>query len=273
MLGREVVDIFSATGHSVSAPAREELNICSSENVRRHFRLHRPDWVVHTAAMTDVDGCEHDPDRAYQVNAIGSGILASACADNGAVMAMVSTDFVFDGEARTPYDEFAVTKPLGAYGGSKLAGETLTRASGCRHHVIRTSWLFGQGKCFPATMITAARAGKSLKVVDDQVGSPTFTRDLAFAMLDVLNTGVYGTVHVSNAGACSWYNLACAALEEAGLGEAAVTPIRAEDWPTPTRRPAYSVLRGMVRELQGRPQPRHWREALTEWFALYGPSH
>ena len=225
----------------------------------------KPDLVVHCAAYTDVDGCERDPDKAYRANAYGAWTVAAACEQAGAAMLYVSTDFVFDGEKDGDYDEFDTPNPLSHYGRSKFAGETLVRDTCKRHYVFRTAWLYGErGKNFVSSMLNAAAGGKKLRVVADQIGSPTYTKDLARAIADQVGSPLYGTYHVTNKGHCSWYELAAKAISLAGI-TAELTPIAASDWPTPTIRPKRSVLKHLCLEMQGRDDFRPWEEALSEF--------
>ena len=244
------------------------LDITDTAEVMNMITAVRPDVVIHAAAYTDVDGCERDPDRAYKVNALGTWNVATACRENDAALVYVSTDFVFDGEKGAPYTEYDSTNPLGHYGGSKLAGEKHVRELCPRHYITRTAWLYGaHGKNFPFSMMNAAKTRKELKVVSDQIGSPTFTVDLAATIRDLIGSPMYGTYHVTNSGSCSWYEFAKEILRLAGITDVDVKPIMAEEWPSPTRRPKQSVLRRYSLELQGRDNLRPWDEALKDFIS------
>ncbi|NLC58275.1 MAG: dTDP-4-dehydrorhamnose reductase [Armatimonadetes bacterium] len=275
MLGRDLVAILSEQ-HAVVptdlAGAAHSLDITDAVAVRAFLEAERPDAVVHCAAYTDVDGCERDPDQAYRVNALGTAAVAGACHHVGAALVYLSTDFVFDGEKTTPYTEFDDPRPLGVYGASKLAGENLVRSLCPRHYVVRTQWLYGaHGKNFPFAILRRADAGEPLRVVADQVGVPTFTRDLCGAIARILEQPLYGTYHAANRGEVSWHGFATRLLALAGLDPSQVVPIPAAEWPSPTRRPAYSVLRPYVLELTGRADPlRPWEEALADFLARIG---
>lgn len=271
MLGRDLVEILSERHDVVPTDlaGSNPLDITDAGAVLEFMASFRPDAVVHCAAYTDVDGCERQPDVAYRVNALGTASVAGACQAVGAALAYLSTDFVFDGEKGAPYTEFDTPRPLGVYGAAKLAGEELVRALCPRHYVVRTQWLYGEhGRSFPRTILSRAREGKELRVVRDQVGAPTFTRDLSRAIACILETPLYGTYHAANRGEVSWYGFARKALELAGLDPESIAPIVAAEWPSPTRRPAYSVLRPYVLELTGRADVlRPWEDALAEFVA------
>lgn len=225
----------------------------------------RPDLVVHAAAYTDVDGCERGPDKAFYVNALGTWNVAAACWQSNSALVYISTDFVFDGEKGEPYTEYDRPNPLGHYGASKLAGEEHVRTLCACHYIVRTAWLYGEhGKSFPSAILNAAREKKELKVVADQVGSPTLTADLATVIRDLIESPLYGTYHVTNKGSCSWHDFAKRILQLAGINDVEVKPIRAEEWPSPTKRPKYSVLRHYALELQGKDNVRSWEEALED---------
>lgn len=245
------------------------LDITDTAQVMDMIGAEKPDAVIHPAAYTDVDGCERDPDKAYKVNGLGTWNIAAACARNDAVMVYVSTDFVFDGEKGDRYTEYDATNPLGHYGASKLAGEMHVRTVCPRHFITRTAWLYGQyGKNFPYSIMNAAKTRKELKVVSDQIGTPTFTVDLASTIRDlVTGSPLYGTYHVTNDGSCSWYDFAKEILRLAGITDVEVKPILAEEWPSPTKRPKYSVLRNYSLELQGRDNLRPWEEALKDFIS------
>jgi dTDP-4-dehydrorhamnose reductase len=227
----------------------------------------RPDALVHAAAFANVDGCERDPDTAYAVNALGTRHVALACQRLNVPMLYVSTDFVFDGEKHEPYYEWDQTNPLGHYGRSKLAGELTVRELSSKFFIVRISWLFGRhGKNFVSTIIQKAREAGQVKVVSDQVGSPTYAVDLSRAIARMIETQFYGTYHLTNGGQCSWHEFAAEAVRIAGI-KAEVVPIRSGEFPTPTKRPAYSVLKNFCWERTFGAPLRPWRDALREYLA------
>jgi len=232
----------------------------------------RPSMVIHCAAWTDVDGCERDPGRAFQQNAQGARNVAAACAETGSGMVYISTDFVFDGEKGEAYTEFDPPNPLSAYGASKLAGEQAVSRLVASSYLVRSAWLFGpRGRNFVGAILEAARAKDEIAVVSDQIGSPTYARDLAEAIGRLIVSGPLtpGTYHLVNEGACSWSELAAEALRIAGL-TARVRPIPSSEWPSPTRRPAFSALRSRWLELRGLRGLRPWKEALADYIARLG---
>lgn len=263
--------VRSASSTSAARPKAvdtEILDITDTGAVFDTINRARPETVIHCAAMTDVDGCERDPDAAHKVNAVGTWNLACACASIGCSIAYVSTDYVFDGEKCTPYTEFDLPNPLGAYGASKLAGERAIESICAKHYIVRSSWLFApHGKNFALSILKAADAGPQLRVVEDQVGSPTYARDLAGFLASLVGSPLYGIYHYTNAGSCSWHEFACAILNAAGKTQVEVIPIKSEQWPTPTRRPKYSVLRHYRMELLGRDNARPWQEAVAEFVS------
>jgi dTDP-4-dehydrorhamnose reductase len=252
MLGSDVVAELERRGHEVFAPPREELDL-----TRPDLMAHIPgetwgrfDWCFNCAAYTAVDKAEEDRDEAIRLNLLGPGYLASACSLGGVKLLHVSTDFVFDGDKSEPYEEDDPTHPLGVYGETKREGEREALAGNMNTLVVRTSWLYGpNGKSFPRTMIQAWLAGKNLRVVADQRGSPTYTGDLARTLLDLAEANpMPGIYHASGPEESTWYELAVKAittyrsvhLRAEDLPE--IEPIATEDWPTPTKRPMYSVL-------------------------------
>jgi dTDP-4-dehydrorhamnose reductase len=251
----------------------EYLDIADTAGVFDAINRFHPEMVIHCAAMTDVDGCERDPDRAHLINAVGTWSLACACASIDCPIAYVSTDYVFDGEKGAPYTEFDPVNPMSAYGASKLAGEMAVRELCRKHYVVRTSWVFApHGKNFALTIlniadarIAAGETDKPLTVVADQIGSPTYAKDLAEFLASLVGSPLYGVYHFTNAGSCSWYEFASKILETAGKTQVKVTPIKSEEWPTPTRRPKYSVLRHYKMELLGRDSARGWQDAVREF--------
>lgn len=245
MLGTDVRAELDRRGIPHVAPTSKEADITDPGAVAEYFAgLSEPTTCINCAAYTAVDLAESQPDRAYAINAIGAGYLAQMCAMAGVRLIHVSTDFVFDGEASEPYREDAPTNPLGIYGASKLEGErSVLAAAGT---IVRTSWLFGpHGKSFPRTILGAFRAGKSLRVVADQFGCPTYTPDLAQVLVDLalLPMGPPpGIFHATGPDVMSWHDLAGRVVEAAGGNGEEVAPISTEDWPTPARRPKYSAL-------------------------------
>jgi dTDP-4-dehydrorhamnose reductase len=265
-LGVELLEVLGQD-HDVVGLDLPELDITKPE-ATRVIADARPAWVVHAAAWTDVDGCERDPARALLVNGEGTRRVAEACRAVGAGVVYLSTDYVFDGRKGAPYVETDPVSPLSAYARSKVAGEEAVRAVAPRWAIVRTAWLFGvSGKNFVKTIVEKAAVGGPLRVVDDQVGSPTYARDLAEAIGQLVSRDLTGTYHLTNAGSCSWYAFTCAIVEEAGLAHVAVAPMTTAELGRPAPRPAISVLANPAWVASGMRPLRPWREALSAMLA------
>lgn len=261
-LGVELLDVLQRQ-HDVVGLDLPELDITKPE-ATRVIADARPAWVVHAAAWTDVDGCERDPERANLVNGEGTRRVAEACRATGAGMVYLSTDYVFDGRKGAPYHETDPVSPLSVYARSKVAGEDAVRANAPRWAVARTAWLFGaSGKNFVKTIVEKAAAGGPLRVVDDQVGSPTYARDLADALAQLVSRGLTGVYHLTNSGSCSWYGFTRGILEKAGLAHVVVTPMTTAELGRPAPRPAFSVLANNAWAAAGLPLLRPWPDALA----------
>ncbi|GAA1312658.1 dTDP-4-dehydrorhamnose reductase [Saccharothrix xinjiangensis] len=225
--------------------------------------------VVNAAAYTAVDAAETDEDRAFAVNATGPGLLARRCAEHDVPLLHVSTDYVFPGDGVRPYEPSDETGPRSAYGRTKLAGEERVLAAWDRSWVVRTAWVYGRhGSNFVKTMARLAGSREQLSVVDDQVGSPTWSLDLARGLVSLASLAATGgpaarVLHATNAGETTWCGFARAVFEELGLDPARVLPCTTDEFPRPAPRPAYSVLSGKAWEEAGLPPLRHWREALS----------
>jgi dTDP-4-dehydrorhamnose reductase len=255
------------------ATDQETLDIADSEAISSAFEEHAPDWLINCAAYTAVDKAESDREAAEAINATAAGLLASACADNGVKMVQISTDFVFDGLQSTPYAPEDKPNPLSVYGTTKLAGERAVSEAVHDALIIRTSWLYSaHGSNFVKSMLNLMESRDELGIVYDQVGSPTWAATLAEAIWHLIATGASGIHHCSDNGIASWYDFGVAIQEEAlatGLlrKEISVIPIRTEQFPTPARRPAFSVLdKQQTESLIGVMFP-HWRESLRRMLA------
>jgi dTDP-4-dehydrorhamnose reductase len=243
MLGRAVVDeLENADYGEVVGVDLEDIDITDQERAMSVVTFVEPTAVVNCAAYTDVDGCETETELAFLVNGKGPGNLAVACREARARLVHVSTDFVFDGEKDEPYLEEDEPNPRSVYGSSKLEGEKNVSANLEDHVIVRTAWLFGpDGGNFVDKILARAEAGEKLRVVDDQFGSPTYTRHLAPAIKRLLETDYRGTVHAANTGAVSWFGFAEEILAAAGY-EVELEPITSAELAAPAPRPAYSVL-------------------------------
>jgi len=242
MLGHRLVAVARADGHEVAGTDLPDLDLTDAAAVRARVEAERPDVVVHCAAYTDVDGAEADEATATRVNGDAAGHVAVASAAAGAFLVHLSTDYVFAGDAGAPYAEDAPPDPRTAYGRSKLAGERAVAAAGGAHAICRTAWLYGSGgRNFVDTMLRLAGERDEVAVVDDQVGSPTWTGDLVPALLEVAARRATGIHHLTGEGACSWYDLAAATFARAGVSCRA-TRTTSDRFVRPAPRPAYSVL-------------------------------
>lgn len=268
MLGTDLVRVLRERGRRVVALTSKELDVTDAAACEAAILGARPSVVFNCAAYTNVNGAEAEYDLAMLVNGTGAGNVARACRAAGARLIHVSTDYVFDGENESPYCEDDKTNPINAYGRSKLAGEENVRAELDDHIIARTSWLFGKnGQNFVTTMLSAARAGKPLKVVSDQKGAPTYTFDLAGALVFLADSTFRGTVHVTGSGACSWYEFAQKIFELNGVEPVELTPITTDEFPTPARRPKNSCLSNQrLLELGMSPLP-EWQDGLARYLS------
>ena len=266
MLARAVVPALQSRGHEVTPLTRAQLDVTDGDAVRRAVASARPDWVCHLAAYTDVDGCESNEAHALRVNGEGAGHAAAAAAAAGAAVLAVSTDYVFAGDDPAPRQETDPVGPVSAYGRSKLAGEQAVRAAHARHAIVRTAWLYGKGgRNFVDTIRARALAGGPLKVVDDQRGSPTWTHDLAEALVGLMERDATGTFHATNEGSCTWHEFASEICRLSGA-DVPVARISSAELARPARRPAFSVLdTTRLAQVLGRRLP-HWRDALTRYL-------
>jgi dTDP-4-dehydrorhamnose reductase len=241
MLGTDILDVWKSDELIPADSA--EADIRNAEEVRSLVSKVRPTWIVLAAAYTDVDGSEENSEVAFAVNATGAENVARVASEFGARLFYISTDYVFDGSSTVPYEPTDAVRPLNVYGASKAAGEQAVQRFAREWCIGRTSWLFGaRGTSFPEKILKACESRNELKVVDDQVGSPTFTKDLAEAMLQLLRADVRGVLHVTNSGTCSWFEFAQEILRHAGRSSVRVIPVSSAAYPRVARRPAYSVL-------------------------------
>lgn len=275
-LAQELQPILSSTSE-VIAVDRQQLDLSQPDQIRQIMDQVKPNFVVNAGAYTAVDKAESEPELAMAVNGVAPGIFAEECEKLGAVLIHISTDYVFDGSKSQPYLDTDATNPLGSYGWSKLRGEEAIRNASGRHLMIRTAWVYGNGGKgnFVKTMLRLGKDREEIRVVYDQVGSPTWTGDLAGAIAQLiphLQPEHFGTYQYTNSGVCSWYDFAVAIFEEAkALGIALkierVIPITTADYPTPAKRPAYSVLSSQkIVQLLGQ-YPPHWRQGLRQMLA------
>ena len=249
--------------------SEDQLDITDLDKLRTQLLQVNPSIIFNTAAYTDVDGCEENVDLAFAVNAAGAGNVAGVSAELGAKLIHISTDYVFNGKKQSTYKRTDIPDPQSIYGKSKLEGEEAIKGSCHEYLILRTSWLFGPwGKNFVQTMLNLADQGKEVKVVNDQRGCPTYTLDLAKALLDLARSELTGVHHLTNSGSCSWYEFAATIFQIAGKN-VQMTPVTTKDFPRPAPRPLNSVLdSSSTIEILGYALPR-WEAAIEDYLKEY----
>ena len=261
-------------GYELIPLTHNDIEITDMDSVKQVFNKYEPDIIINTAAYVRVDDCETEQDKAFSINALGARNVAVVAQQLGAKLFYISTDYVFGGESPSPgvpYTEFDAPVPVNVYGKSKLAGENFVRHLCRKHFIVRTSGLFGtagssgKGGNFVETMLKLARERDKLSVVNDQICSPTYTRDLASKIVQLIGTEYYGIFHITNKGFCSWYDFTKEIVNQAGLNTA-VIPISSEQYPQKARRPGYSVLDNYHLRLLGLDDLPTWQEALKEYM-------
>lgn len=275
-LGRDLYRELSSV--EVVPLTHSDIDVSDMDSVKQALEKHRPDTVINTAAFHRVDDCEVDPVKSFQVNTSGARNVAVLAQELGAKSVYISTDYVFGGENEpraTPYIEFDTPIPLSIYGNSKLAGENLVQHLCSKYFIIRTSGLFGiagssgKGGNFVETMLRLGQERDELRVVNDQVFSPTYTEDLARKITQLISTEYYGVYHITNSGACSWYDFTKDILRLVGL-QTPVIPITSDQYPQKARRPHFSVLDNYHLRLLGMDDMRPWQEALVDYMREKG---
>ena len=253
--------------HSLLGIDLPEVDLTDLAAIRLSIKSFTPDVIIHAAAMTDVDGAARDPDAAYRINALGTRNVAVSAASVGAALLAISTNEVFDGTQREPYTEFAVTHPINPYAQSKLAAENFVRELTNRFYIVRTAWLYGLGgNNFVKKIIARADADGKLRVVTDEVSSPTYTEDLVGSIEQLITTEAFGTYHFTNEGACSRYEFAQKILELCGRPHIPIEPITLKDYPRPSTPPPYAPLRNFCGAQIGITL-RAWPAALADYLA------
>jgi len=254
---------------AVTALTFHDLDIMDRPSLKQAIESARPDVVVNCAAYTAVDRAETEQDAAYRVNVLGARNVSQAARRAGARVVYFSTDYVFDGTASEPYDEEAPTGPLSVYGRTKLQGEQATREANPDHLILRLAWMYGStGHNFVRTILRLAREKDELRIVDDQVGSPTFTEDVVHQLWTAIEDGCSGTYHCVNTGQASWYEFASQIVRLSGSA-VPVVPITSVDYPTAARRPAFSALSDRRLELEHLNTMRPWQDALQDCMVRY----
>lgn len=266
LLGQELMIQLRPLGQ-VAGVDVDTCDITEPKQVEAVLDSVRPDWVINSAAVTDVDGCEVCPERARAINAAGAGNLARACRDRGIGLVQISTDFIFDGKKGGEYSEDDKPAPLSVYGETKLEGEREVIKADGSYIIVRTAWLFGKGgKNFPDTILKAGRSSDSLRVVSDQTGSPTYAVDLAAAIGELIRKDARGIVHVTNRGSCSWAEYAGYVVKISGL-DTKIIPVSTEEMKRPAVRPGFSVLSLKKYEMITGKKMRSWQDAVRSYFS------
>jgi len=272
MLGRDLMSILQSSlpNDEIIGWDIEEIDIQKEEDTVTHLGKLRPDIVVHIAAYTDIDGCESDEEKAFAVNAEGTKHVALAATRCQAKMVYLSTDYVFDGNKREPYLESDSPHPLNVYGRSKLKGEQYVQEWVKDALIIRTQWLYGRyGKNFVTSILQQTREKRVLSIVNDQIGSPTYTADLAKVISVLIQFNAQGIFHVANSDLCTWYTFGQAILKLWGMDKVKVIPISSKELGRPTIRPSYSVLNCQKLKKETGLTLRPWSEALKDYLAAY----
>lgn len=272
-LGKEVIRQLSNDEKYKIIPCDiEELDITLIEDVNAFFKTFKPDLVINCAAYTAVDKCEEEVELAYKINAIGPRNLAIVSEKYNAELIHISTDYVFNGDGNIdeagsfrPYCEFDSIDPQSVYGKTKAEGENFVKAFSSKYYIVRTAWLYGDGANFVRTMIDLSKKHDELNVVDDQVGSPTSTYELARAIISLIHTENYGVYHGTCEGQCSWYEFTKKIFEIKGI-KTKVNPCTSEEFPRPAKRPNYSVLDNVMFRLNGGYEFGEWESALREYL-------
>lgn len=268
MLGTDLCEMLSAE-HEITGVDIEDVDITLASETRDVIKRVSPQAVIHCAAYTDVDGSESRREEVFRINAEGTRNVALVCAEIGSVLVYLSTDYVFDGDAKTPYREDNPPRPLNVYGASKLEGERFVESIVSTHFIVRTSWMFGlHGRNFVDTILRLAQDRRKIEVVNDQIGCPTYTRDLCLALSAIVQSGDYGLYHVCNSGSCSWFEFARMIAQLWGHTGAEIVPIDSTRLRRAAARPLFSVLdTSLFRKTFGF-SLRDWKDALSDYVSL-----
>jgi dTDP-4-dehydrorhamnose reductase len=269
-LGSRVVTLLGAHGHEAIGFGRDSLDVADWLAVQTQVQATQPQAIIHAAAWTDVDGCAREPERAIRINGMGAQHVALAAAGVGAAVAYVSTNEVFDGLKAGVYYEYDPYSPPNGYGYSKMMGEKAVMHLNPRHYVARTSWLFAHGgKNFIQAILGAVAAGKPLRVVTDETAHPTYTDDLATALVKLISTERYGVYHLVNEGVCSRYDFARYVLDRTGHSDVPIQPITRQDWSRPSQPPFTTHLSPLAAQSAG-VALRAWQAAVDAFLEQEG---
>jgi dTDP-4-dehydrorhamnose reductase len=271
MLGTDLCREWRTRGYEISATDIQEMDVREPAQVQKTFADVKPELVLHLAALTDVDGCEREPEQAYRTNSIGAQNVALACQKTNVPLVYISTLSVFDGTKCEPYTEFDTPNPQSWYSRAKYEGEKIIERLLQHYYIVRAGWMFGGGsedKKFVAKIIDLARSHSELKIVNDKFGSPTYTCDLARALIRLTQTSWFGVYHSFNTGApCSRYEFALKILEYAGITTCRLVPVSSSEFPLPASRPRMEAGHNLHAELMGLELMRPWQVALREYIS------
>lgn len=267
-LGHDVAEELKKRGHIVIGTDRQKMDITDAASVDRVIRESAPDAVIHCAAYTAVDGAEDDQEQCYRVNVEGTRSIANVCRDLNIKLIYISTDYVFSGCGERPWEPDDRREPQNVYGRSKCEGEMVVESTLDKYFIVRVTWTFGvNGKNFVKTMLKLSETHDTIRVVNDQIGSPTYTLDLARLLADMVETEKYGIYHATNEGVCSWYDFACAIFREAGLsGKITVLPVTSEEYGAKAPRPHNSRMSNAKLEENGFDRLPPWQDALRRYL-------
>ena len=266
-LGYDVADELDRRGEKFIATTRDELDLDDEKSIKDFITRHSPSAVIHCAAYTAVDKAESEAELALTINGLSTRYMAEACREVGAKLLYPSTDYVFGGDGNKPYETTDEKTPCNIYGKSKLLGEDSVRAINRQHFIVRISWVFGKnGKNFVKTMLNLAEKNKKIRVVKDQIGSPTYTKDLAPLLVDMIHTEKFGTYHATNEGFCSWADFAKEIFKQAKK-IVEVEGIFTADYPTPAQRPFNSRLSKKSLDDAGFERLPTWQDAVKRYLA------
>jgi dTDP-4-dehydrorhamnose reductase len=263
MLGYDIKKVFK--GIELITFTRQDFDVTDLDKSLATIKDANPDYLIHAAAYTDVDGSELNPEKAYLVNGLGTRNVTIACEEIKCPIFYIGSDYIFDGHKKTPYTEWDEPRPLNQYGLSKLIGERFVISLTNRFYIVRTSWLYGKnGKNFVDTVLRLFVEKEEIDVVDDQIGVPTYTYDLAIKLRELLGRG-YGIYHITNSGKCSWYEFALEIASIKGITKK-IKPTTSDKFVRPAKRPSFSVLENTMLRLEGIEELRQWKHALHEYL-------
>jgi dTDP-4-dehydrorhamnose reductase len=267
-LGYDVVERLKELNIEHIGVDKDDFDLTNEHQTKEFILNYKPDVVIHCAAYTAVDKAEDEREICYAVNVLGTKYIAETCREIDAKMVYISTDYVFDGEKEEPYDEDDKPNPINYYGYTKYLGEEEVKKNLQKYFIVRTSWVFGKnGNNFVKTMLRLGQEKREIKVVCDQVGSPTYSYDLARLLCDMIQTDKYGTYHATNEGYCSWYEFACEIFKIAGM-DVKVIPIKSEEYPAKARRPKNSRMSKEKLKNEDFNMLRSWQDAIIDYLRV-----